>query len=69
MTNNEIMAKALGIGQSLTRERWYEMSALEAEAWCKLVINRYYHIPAENEVREITHLAMQYVINNQREII
>lgn len=62
MSQNELLAIALGIGRKLARQDWHKMSPAEAEQWCiKEAANR--HVTSENEQRLIAAHAMNYVIN------
>lgn len=63
MSQNELLAIALGVGRKLARQDWHKMSSAEAEQWCiKEATSR--HAISESEQRFIAAHAMNYVISD-----
>lgn len=61
LTDNQVKAKALIVGRELSRLAWWDMSASEAEKWCK---NRAMQLGAITsfDIDDIVYFAMNYVI-------
>lgn len=63
LTENEIKAKALVIGRQLDRMAWYDMSAKQAESWCKDKAKELGAITSF-DIDDIAYFAMVYVLQN-----